>query len=187
MFELILVAMLLVSLAHKGKPRRRRALIVGSINFTLALSTLNDQTLISGTLGSNPGTETFLLSIKATWSLDNGVKGEGPIVVGVAHEDYTDAEIEAWIENTGSWAPFNLVQREIAQRKIRLVGSFTNDSGSATLSTESLNEGRPIKTICRWANSDTQSLKVWAFNKAGGNLTGAARVVVSGSAFLVKA
>lgn len=185
MMEIIGMVVLCVLLANK-RPQRRRALIVGSINFTLALSTLADQTLISGTVGANPGTETFLLSTKCTWSLDNGVKGEGPIIVGVAHEDYTDAEIEAWIENTGSWTPFNLVQREIAKRKIRMVGSFANDGGT-TLSTERLNDGLPIKTICRWSNGDTQSLKIWAFNKAGGSLTGAARVIVVGSAFLVKA
>ncbi len=166
--------------------RRRKKLFVPTINATLALGALADQDLISATLGQNPGIETFLMSMKATWNLDNATPGEGPILVGVAHEDYTDAEIEEYLENTQSWSPQDLVGQEIANRKIRIVGSFGNTArgGTATTSTERLQDGKPIKTICRWVNSDSQSLKIWAFNKAGGPLTTGGRVVVVGNAFM---
>ncbi len=83
-------------------------------------------------------------------------------MVGVAHPDYTSAEIEEWIENLGSWEEANMVQQEIGRRRIRRVGVFEDpdDPTSAVV----LNDGKPIRTKCGWMLTTGQGLRMWAYN-----------------------
>ncbi len=117
--------------------------------------------------------EAFLSSVKATWSLNKWTSGadDGPILVGVCHSDYSDAEIEAWIENTGSWETKDKVQgREIGRRLIRRVGTFRSQGGDTGDTNYVLNDGKPIHTKCGWMLSTGQTLKVWAYNQGGSAL-----------------
>jgi len=86
----------------------------------------------------------------------------GPIMCGIAHSDYSDAEIEAWIESsTKSWNRGALAEQEIDNRLIRRVGIFTP---IVSLGAEVLNDGKPIKTKLNWPLMSGQGLKVWAYN-----------------------
>ncbi len=165
---------------HGSKPRKK--LIVGSINppAGIVLGTLANKTLISVTVGENPLQEMWLNSVDLSWGMQDLTPGEGPIVVGIAHEDYTDAEIEEYLENTGSWNPGDLVDQEVAKRKVRVVGQFAGNLGFE----ETLNDGKPIRTRCRWRNAENQSLKLWAYNNGGGALTTGGVVRPIGNAYL---
>ncbi len=154
------------AMAKNPKRRRKfRKYLKGIIDEIMGLSTLAAETLISALVGDSIDEKAWLTSVVATWSLSDMTTGDniGPIVVGVAHSDYTSAEVEAWIENTNSWTEGDLVSREVAQRKIRLVGTFEAQvSGSGAIVV--LNDGKPIHTKCGWQLTTGDTVRFWAYN-----------------------
>ncbi len=170
---------------HPRKRRKFRRYIRGGIEEDLSLGTLGSKTLIS-IAGSDVVTEkAWISSVKATWALSDFTfaAGDGPILVGVAHSDYTDAEIEAWVEQTTSWDEGDLVSQEIAKRKIRQVGTFS--SGTIGLvGDQILNNGRPITTKLGWELTTGNNIDFWAYNQGSSPLTTAANVRVAGHANL---
>ncbi len=154
-------------------------MIVGEINQELALGTLASNTLISTTFGASPEQENFLISCKMTISMENHTAGEGPLWIGVAHEDYTDSEIEATLEQTGSWNSPDLIAQELSKRKIRRIGILHGNDAS-----EAMNQGMPIKTKCLWRNGEQDTLKGWVYNRSTDPMTTGTLVKFNGQAFL---
>ncbi len=150
------------------KPKRKMGRYIrGNVDETLALGTLAGRTLISGDFDDAVNERTRISSIIAAYSVLNATPGGdiGPIMVGVAHSDYGDGEIEAFIENTGSWDEGNLVeQREIGKRLIRVIGIFPDEGGAALSVNKVLNDGKPIKTKLNWTLLQAQTLSLWAYN-----------------------
>ncbi len=136
----------------------------GNIASNFNLGTLAGRTLIGNLVADVVTETTWCTSARLTWSLDAVTKGAdvGPIVVGIAHGDYTDSEIEAWLELTSGWDQSDLVSREIARRKIRIVGTFENVAEPTTWS--ALNDGKPITTKLGWMLSTGETLRLWAWN-----------------------
>ncbi len=165
---------------HKGKGRVRKTRILkGNIDEEFSLGTLAAATLLSSALSDNVDEEAFLLSTECVYSLRNHTAGEGPIIVGWAHNDYTDAEIEAYIENTQGWSRGDLIQQEIAKRFVRIVGIFSGESTD-----EVLNDGKMLKTPMRFNLVSAKGLDFWAYNDSGGTLTTGAVVAANGHAWL---
>ncbi len=167
MIEIItLVGIIVVILmAKKGRGKRKfQRYLKGAISHRLVTTTLASRVVVGSAVGDTVNERTFVSSIVALWNLDNVTLGSGigPMMVGVAHSDYSDAEIEAWIENTGSWDEGDLVQQEIAKRKIRRVGVF--ESADGPTESISLNDGKNVRTKCGWVLLQGQTLKVWAYN-----------------------
>ncbi len=153
-------------MARKPVKRRRfRRYLRGDLNETLALGTLASRTLISADASEIVSEKTWISSVRATWAMQDftPASGDGPIWVGIAHSDYTDAEIEAWIENAGSWAEGNLTAtREVGRRLIKAVGIFRTPADA--LAAVVLNEGRPTTTKLNWLLLTGQTISFWAFN-----------------------
>ncbi len=159
-------------MARKGHGKGNfRRYMKGRINVDLALSTLASKVVISSVTPGSVVDTTRVSSIKASYSLSGFTPGEnkGPIVVGVAHPDYTSSEIEAWIENTGGWDIGNMVQREVAARRIRQIGTFAipEDATKGVV----LNDGKPIRTKLNWVISEGEGLRFWAWNAGTNDLT----------------
>ncbi len=150
---------------HGRKGRKFRRYLRGNIDHFLALGTLNNNDVIGSALDTVVDT-TWVSSIKATWSLNDltPITDAGPILVGIAHSDYSDPEIEAFLENTGSWDAGDMVSQELARRKIRVVGTFQFSGGSSALSSDVLNDGRQLTTKCGWMLSPGDTLRVFAYN-----------------------
>ncbi len=155
----------------KGKGRKYCRYLKGKINNDLALGTLAPTTLISEVIGDTLNEKAWLSSVKAVWSLSNFTPAvaDGPILVGIAHSDYSSAEIEAWIENANSWEEADKIGQEIARRKIREVGSFRSVDLSSS-ETITLNEGKPIHTKCGWQLASGQTVTIWAYNEGSSAL-----------------
>ncbi len=147
----------------KGGGKFRRY-IRGSVDEQLDLSTLAPKTLISTAFDNTVVDTTRISSIVASWSISEwtAAAGDGPVLVGVAHSDYTDAEIEEVIENSGSWDEGNLVSREINKRMVRKIGQFI--APTAAILFDRLNEGKPVKTKLNWLLSPGDTLRLWAYN-----------------------
>ncbi len=146
------------------KRKRMGRYIRGKVQRTLDLGTLAAKTLIGTTLEGTVNERTLVSSYVATHSLgDLAVSsGDGPITVGIAHGDYTDTEIEAFIENAGSWNERDKISQEIGRRKIRTIGTF-EQLGSNQFAT--LNDGKPIRTKLNWILTQGQTLRMWAYNQ----------------------
>ncbi len=188
MIEIILVIAMAI-MARKGHGRGRRRpmgrYIRGNIDLDVDLGALAAKTIVALAMQQTVTERTLVSSIVMQWSMIGKTiaDNQGPIMVGVAHSDYTAAEIEAWLENTTTWAEANQIGREISSRKIRRVGVFPE--GGASLSTQVLNDGKPVKTKLNWILNAGQTLDVWAYNNGSAALaTTTPNVVVSGHANL---
>ncbi len=152
-------------MARNPKKRRFRKYLRGAIDVKLSLTALATLDVASQVQGDVLVEKAWLSSIRCSWSLDNltPTGGVGPIVCGVAHSDYTDAEIEEWIENLESWESGGMVGQEIARRRIRLVGTFKIPA----LATDSavLNHGNAFRTKCGWQLITGQTVRLWFYNK----------------------
>ena len=180
MLEIILTLLCFAFLA-KRKPTRRRSMgnyLKGNVDEILSLGTLASVTLISSDFDEAVTEKTLVTSLVASFSLDNLTSPQGPILFGVAHSDYTDAEIEAVIESTGSWAVGDLVQsKEVAKRLVRIIGQFASNEPAATVDV-SWNNGRPVKTKLNWMLNTGQTLNLWAYNKSASALSTTVPIVV---------
>ncbi len=164
MIEILLLLSVLALAKHTPKRKYRRYL-KGIIDTELSLGTLAAKDVTLAAVGDTVKERTWLSSVKGSWSLTDfsNNAGDGSITVGIAHSDYSSAEIEAWIENTGSWDEGDLVNQEVAKRKIRMVGTFeTDDLG--TVSGSVLNDGKNITTKCGWILNAGQTIAIWAYN-----------------------
>ncbi len=168
MIEAIILITLLVMMAKPRRRRRRRMgkYLKGNVDENLDLGTLASGTLVSADFDETVNERTLISSLVAIWTLSDftPADGSGPIVVGVAHSDYTDAEIEAVIENAGSWNEGDLVSQEVSSRKIRKIGMFATSPGGGATGIQSLNDGKPIKTKLNWILNQGQTISLWAYN-----------------------
>ncbi len=163
---IIFAAVGLVILIALAKPRRGRRFgryIKGNIDLDFALGTLAPQDVLIGSTQDQVNGRTLVSSVVATYTLSGYTVTDnvGPIMMGIAHPDYADAEIEAWIENATGWDEGDKISQEIAKRLIRRIGMFTPQ---VSLGAETLNEGRPIKTKLNWILNQGTGLKFWVYN-----------------------
>ncbi len=175
---LIIIGLLIpLGMAKRGrKGRSMQGYLKGNVDEELNLGTLASKTLVADTWDESPEEKTLISSIVATWSLDGIVSGQGPLIFGVAHSDYSDAEIEAVIENQASWDQGSKVEQEIAKRLVRQIGQFVNETGSGTNDVQ-FNDGKPVKTKLNWRLNTGDTLKMWAYNVSGAALSTSAPVM----------
>lgn len=168
----------------KRSGRSMKGYLKGSIDETIDLGTLAANTLVGADNSQSMTERTLVSSIKATYAINGMVAGQGPILFGVAHSDYTDAEIEQVIENTGSWNAGDKVQQEVAGRLVRQIGTIVGLQGTGTNDSK-FAEGRPVKTKLNWMFNTGQTLRWWAYNMSDAALsTAAPDLLINGHANL---
>lgn len=167
----------------KGKGKSMKGYVKGNLDEGLVLSTLGAQTLVSIVFDEVMREKGRISSIDTTWGLSDWTAGadDGPIVVGVAHGDYTDAEIEEVIENTGSWDIGDKIAQEVGKRLVRIVGAFGSDT-AGVFKQIVLNDGKKIKTKLNWQVATGNTLKVFAYNSGTSALADGAIVRLNGHA-----
>ncbi len=155
-------------MAKKG--RNMRGYVKGNVNEALAIGALAANTLVSALFDETPVERMLASSLVATYSIDDLLAGQGPYIFGVAHSDYTDAEIEAFIENAGSWDTGDKIAQEVAKRLVRIIGSMVGEQGTGTDDVR-FNEGVPVKTKLNWMLNTAQTLRLWIYSKDSGVTT----------------
>ncbi len=155
-----------IVLAKRGRGKRRSMgrYIRGDMDEQLGLSTLGAKTSIKGNFDQVVNGRTLVSSVVAIYSMTAFTKstGDGPILVGIAHGDYSATEIDEFLEATGSWDEGDKVQQEVSKRQIRRIGVFENPADEASAAV--LNDGKAIKTKLNWILNDGQTLSLWAYN-----------------------
>ncbi len=160
-----------IVLAQRGRGKRNwkfQKYIRGNVDNDFALGTLAASTGVVSANVDAVTERTWVSSLHATWTMSGFTVGDniGPIEVGVAHGDYSLAEIEAWIEQNTGWAETDLVSREVANRKIRRVGVFEAPEGGGLGA--SVLFDRVITTKLGWILTQGQTIQYWAYNMGTG-------------------
>lgn len=161
-------------LAKRRRGSRRRRFVWLPVSESMALGTLADATALAAAIVTLGDAGFYLHAVKGTWTLRGATATEGPITVGVAHGDYTVAEIKEW-EDASPTDPDDRVTIEQSRRLCRKVGAFSVLSVS-----EVLKNGEEIKTPCRFSVGHTKTINMFAVNKSGSQLTTGAVVRFDG-------
>lgn len=141
----------------------------------LALISLVNNTVIKADLFGTQFAEDFwILSVTGVWTIEDNTATEGPIYVGLTHNDLTIGEVLECLDSE-LVDPSDIIQRERSRRPVRTVGAFP---GLATH--ESLNHGDKVRAPVKFLINDGHMLAMYAVNRSGANLTGSAVVVLDG-------
>ncbi len=182
MIYIILVAVICTVLMAKHRrrrggwdPRNRILPVVQGIS----LGALASADMAVGVISQTSDEDYRVMWVKATYALRDNTAGEGPIDIGIAHGDYTAAEVEEWMEATASWTRGNKIASEQANRLIRRIGSFAGDTTE-----ETLNDGMPITTKLNWHIVTGQNFNLFIYNHSGAMLTTGASISVQGKALI---
>lgn len=141
---------------------------------TVSVASLANLDAVSAQASGTFTTNKFLISSDFAWNTQDKTDNVGPIICGLAHGDYTAAEIEEWIEATASTDDADMIANERRKRKIRWVGTFPGE-----ITEEALNDGMPIHTKLGWVQQEETSLSLWAYNLGGVTIT-AGNVLATG-------
>ncbi len=180
MIAIVIVAVImLMMMARKNPKRRRRRLFVPRIKEGFALAALAANTLLSANFSQTVDRHYWAISMDVVPTWNGFTAGEGPLIIGVAHEDYTAAEIEAWLESAVSWTADDLIGQEVAHRKCRIIGTIKD-----LASDMDMNNGLPIRVKLGWELPIGSGLQLWAYNDSGTALTTGGTLEYTGKAFL---
>ncbi len=160
----------------RGGLRRKFNLRRVRVTPTLALSTLAAATALTVGLTGNADGAYRCVSIKQTWSIKEMTAGQGPILFGYSHSDYTVAEIKEAIEAAAAISVGNKIAQEQANRLVRLVGSFQPDDTGE----QEFNDGEPVSTKLNWLIPIGKEVDLFVYNDDTSDLTTGGRVSASG-------
>lgn len=87
-------------------------------------------------------------------------------IFGLAHSDYSAAEIEECLEAQGSIDIGDKVAQEQANRLVRRIGTIAGSTGAAG-SGNVYNLGQPVKTRLNWLIGIGDTISIWVRNSSG--------------------
>ena len=144
---------------------------------SVALSTLASVTVIVTTVAADAVSTYRAVTVKGTWTIGNLTSGEGPIVVGYAHSDYSVTEIKECLEAQLSINRGNKIANEQANRLVRVVGTLLEAN-------QSLNDGKPMKTRLNWLINIGDNVNMFAYNDSATLLTTGSNVRMTGEMYV---
>ncbi len=174
MLEILIMLVATLFLAKRYPKRRRYNLRPVRVTPTLALATLASQTALTVVVAGTTDIAHRCISITGTWNISVNTNGEGPIVVGYAHDDYTVAEIKECIE-AGDISSDDKIAQERGNRLVRIVGTFSSAANN------SLQDGRPIKTRLNWLIATGAAVNMFCYNDGAAGLTTGSVVKLNGT------
>ncbi len=163
-------------MAKRGK--RRGRLFVPRIKASHAVGALAGSDLGSTAFATLLDQECWAISMDVIASTPTiGATAEGPLVIGVAHSDYSAAEIEEWYEAETSWQKGDKIAQEKAKRKCRQVAILMTNQVIT-------NDGLPIRVKLGFAIEDGKGLQLWVYNDSSTTMTTGTIAELSGKIFL---
>ncbi len=163
-------------------PRKRRMnLRKVRINSSLTIGALASADVVSGVVTNAAADKLRFISLLASYGIsDVGAVVDDSFAFGVAHSDYTAAEIEECLEAGGSINLGDKIAAEQANRLVREIGTI-NPSGSSTAAAGiAFNDGKPVKTRLNWLMAAGDQLQLWVRNNSGNVYTTGAALSISG-------
>ncbi len=138
---------------------RKRSLVVIPFQGTLALGTLGAGALIDANLLSAAfGEDYFCFSMDLLAHLETNTAGDGPLKVGIAHDDLTVGEVQEAI-TAEMTDPDDIIAKERSRRPVRQMFTF-----NGLAATEVVNDGMSLRQKVMWSIGDTHNINLWAQN-----------------------
>ncbi len=158
------------------KPRRKRSKNFVAIPFSEAVTIIDnlDGVVQLDTLLPALTEDLFIVSVDCRWGIANHTPQEGPLEVGLAHGDYTAAELIEFLD-ANVIDPDDMIANEHSKRKVRRSGLF-----SGLAQEEVLNNGNAIRTPCKFTVGDGKSFTYWLRNRSGAQLTTGTLLLIQG-------
>ncbi len=153
----------------------------GRIDEELTVGALVNNDVISTTFGQSVDEPRRIMSIDTIVATHDFTAGEGGLVVGIAHSNYTAAEIEEFLE-IDNWVTTDKIAQEQGGRLVRILGTFP-----LAVAAESLNDGMKFRTKLNWLLVSGDTLQSWAWNQSGNTLTTGGIVEIKGTAWMRRA
>ncbi len=162
-----------------GRSRRRFNLRKVRVAASLAIGALATKDVVAGP-GMNTSANPYrLMSVDLAYSLtDLAALIDDGQEFGLAHSDYTAAEIEECLESQGAIDIGDKIAQEQANRLVRIIGQFTGAPGSD--GNKDFNDGRKLKTKLNWAMGIGDSLEIWVRNASDTVYTTGSNLVANG-------
>jgi len=161
----------------KHRRRRNRNFGVIRVQNSQPLGTLGDNTVISITLAAVTQ-EMYAIAADLLWNIRGGTSGEGPVMIGLAHGDYTITEIKEAIEADVT-SQGTKIEQEQARRQVRDVG-YIGDVGPGI----QFNDGKIKRTKLGFSIEDGQDVQGFAYNLHGSPLTTGGSLEVTGKIYV---
>ncbi len=157
-----------VARKNYGKAGRHFRLRRVRIRTNFAIGALAAADVISAAMHP-AGTGTLrVISIDLNWMISNlAAIVDGGFEFGVAHSDYSAAEIEEALEASASIDVGDKVAQEQVNRLVRTIGTIS-PQGEHTVGGEiPFKMGMPVKTRLNWLLSIGDTLSAWVRNSTG--------------------
>ncbi len=119
------------------------------------------------------------LDASYTWADIQQITDDG-MTFGLAHSDYSAAEIEECLESFTAIDLGDKVAQERSNRLVREIGTFSSVT-SAAGSGAQFNDGKPVKTKLNWLMSAGDQLNIWFRNGSGIVYVDGSSVTVNGT------
>ncbi len=134
------------------------------VNSILGMGALAALDALTAGIGGTLEEDCRVMSAHLTWSWETPTSGEGPILAGLNHPDYTSAEVEEAIEATVT-SSSSMIEREQSNRLVRDVVTLASSQQNA-------NDGLPIKTRLNWqVRAGDSILNSFVYNLSSTGLT----------------
>ncbi len=177
---------MLVMAKHGGRGRgRRRAFNLRRVRVQQSLA---PGALATGDVTVGPLTAAItdplrIVSVNFTYAITDvkAVPDDG-FEFGLAHSDYTAAEIEECLENQSAIDLGDKIAQEQANRLVRHIGIMTGQT--AVNAGYTFNDGRPVKTKLNWRMSSGDTLNLWIRNASDTVWTTGSNLVSNGDMWI---
>ncbi len=119
-------------------------------------------------------------SVKASYSIaDLGAAIDDSFQFGLAHSDYTPAEVEECLEASAAIDLGDKIAQEQANRLVRRIGTISQ-AGGIVASGLQFNDGKPVSTKLNWVMSIGDTINMWVRNGSAVVYTTGSLLVMSG-------
>ncbi len=118
-------------------------------------------------LGTTSKDKIRISSVKLAFTWDDATgdtegNADGPLLVGIAHGDYSSTEIEEFIEAVTSINFADKIAAERSRRLIRVIGLIAPQRPTIPAS------GIPMRVKLNWVFGEAQTPFFWAYNTSPG-------------------
>lgn len=165
-------------MARKGK-RRNFNLRRVRVNASIGAGALAPVTVTSGSMTDAVSDPMRFISLHASYAWGGKQVADDGCTFGVAHSDYTAAEIEECLEETGAMDIGDKIAQEKANRLVREIGQISG--GDSAAGGIMFNDGKPVKTRLNWFMSTGDSLQLWIRNASGVVWTTGSTITIAGN------
>lgn len=150
---------------------------VARLRGELSLATLADKTALVVQILNAVEDPYYMISADTLIAIEGLTVGDGPLIVGLAHGDYSVAEIKEAIENKNMFTS-DQIAIEQGRRKVRETGILIANASEFVM-----NDGKSVRTKLKFRLEVGQVLNAFVYNDSGSPLTTGAEFQLHGKVY----